>query len=76
MEESEWETIEAYYIARLNKEKESKELAHRLVNSLTEQIKQKNTEIEKLNLCINTLAGALKVSCEEFLKLKVLEKAK
>ncbi|MBT2735167.1 hypothetical protein [Bacillus sp. ISL-7] len=75
-EETEWKFIEEYYLARLNKEKEQKELAHGLVKSLTATINKKNTEIETLNFCINTLASALKASCEAVHKLKELEKAK
>ncbi|SMQ75884.1 hypothetical protein SAMN05444673_2553 [Bacillus sp. OV166] len=69
MEEAEWESIEAYYIARLNKEKEK-------VIDLTEIINKQNKVLEQVNFHIQLLSRTLKTACKEIDRYRELEKAK
>lgn len=73
--EKEWNDMENHYMHEFDKEREQKERAQQLVQELTETIKKKNAEIERLDFCVNVLAGSLQAMTEAFHKLKKWEKA-
>jgi selenocysteine lyase/cysteine desulfurase len=53
--ESQLKAYENYYIARTKHEQEQKERAQALVRELTEKLKEKNKEIQQLNIYIRSL---------------------
>lgn len=73
--EKQWNDLENYYLGLLDREREQKERAQKLVKDLTDQINKKNDETERLNFFVNILSGALRFSIKEITKLKELEKA-
>lgn len=67
---SEVKAAEDVLLAKLQKEKHEKELAHQLVRELTHQMNLKNKENEKLTFFVEALSIALKASCEAIETLK------
>lgn len=64
------EAIEKVHLAKLEKERELKELSQQLVKNLTEKLKQKNAEIDHLKYFITSLTLSLKLSSEYVMKLR------
>lgn len=70
MEEENQTEKESSTTDRLKKEREQKERAQELVKSLENQLRQKNSEIEKLEYFITSLTLSLKLSSEYVLELR------
>lgn len=62
--------LENYYLARIAKEREEKERAQEMVRELTNQINNKNKEIEKLTFFVECSNLALRASCQAIETLK------
>jgi hypothetical protein len=60
--EKQWNDMENYYGARLAKEREQKDRAQQHVINLTESIKKKNDEIEKLNFFLEVSRFGLELA--------------
>lgn len=73
--EKEWNDMENYYLSLLDKEREKKKNCHKLIDGLTEQINQKNREIEKQNFFVEALSLSLELGCAEIKKLREQRKA-
>jgi predicted RNase H-like nuclease (RuvC/YqgF family) len=68
--EKEWNDMENYYMALLDKEREQKNRAQQHVINLTESIKKKRAEIEQLEYFITSLTLSLKLSSDYVVKLR------
>lgn len=69
------EALDNLYQAKINKEREQKELAQQLVNELTNQLNKKNKKIETLTFFVDMLTSTLQITHKEITRLKDLEKA-
>lgn len=67
---AELQSIENYYLARLQSEKEQKERAQELARALAKQLEKKNQEIEKLNFHLHVALRTLKLAVNQVNKLR------
>lgn len=68
--EKEFNDLKEHYLEKLKKEQDQAVLFQTLSRDLTDQIKQKNKELERANFFIDILSIAFKASCEAIQKLK------
>ncbi|EFV78981.1 hypothetical protein HMPREF1013_00865 [Bacillus sp. 2_A_57_CT2] len=68
--EQEWNEMENHYMDALDKERQEKERAQEMVHKLTEQINNKNKDIEKLTFFVECSNLALRASCQAIETLK------
>ncbi|WP_428909440.1 hypothetical protein [Niallia sp. Krafla_26] len=68
--EKEWNDMENYYLAEIDKEKEQTKRAYEIVSNLSYHLKKKHKEIEKLEYYLGALAKGLNVAGEAMREMR------
>lgn len=68
--EKQWNDLENYYLAKLDKGREQTAIFQGLARDLTDKVKDKNKEIEKLNFFLEATSTALVAACQSIEILK------
>lgn len=69
--EKEWNDLKEHHLVQLNKEREQTATFQVLAREMTEKVKEKNKEIEKLSFILECSKIALQASCGAIETLKV-----
>lgn len=68
--EKEWNDLKEHHMEQLKKEREQTATFQVLAREMTEKVKEKNKEVEKLSFFLECSKIALRVSCEAIETLK------